>query len=105
MSTKGASMLAFFDFYWRPQGDLNPCYRRERPMSWTGLDDGDAFLCMAGGQGFEPWLTGPEPVVLPLDDPPTRKLYLALVVCYVKLFLFFCPGAGTKTFFRQPDGA
>ena len=30
---------------------------------------------MAEGQGFEPWLTGPEPVVLPLDDPPA-KLFL-----------------------------
>ena len=28
---------------------------------------------VARGQGFEPRLTGPEPVVLPLDDP--RKLY------------------------------
>ena len=27
---------------------------------------------MAGGQGFEPWLTGPEPVVLPLNDPPVQ---------------------------------
>gem|GEM_PF-3336652 len=26
---------------WRPQPDLNRCCRRERPMSWTGLDDGD----------------------------------------------------------------
>ena len=25
---------------------------------------------VAGGLGFEPRLTGPEPVVLPLDDPP-----------------------------------
>ena len=28
---------------------------------------------MAGGLGFEPRLTGPEPVVLPLDDPPVCK--------------------------------
>src|SRR5579864_2997342 len=28
--------------YWRPRRDLNPCYRRERAMSWAGLDDGDA---------------------------------------------------------------
>ena len=26
---------------WRPRRDLNPCYRRERPVSWAGLDDGD----------------------------------------------------------------
>ena len=26
---------------------------------------------MAGGLGFEPRLMGPEPIVLPLDDPPT----------------------------------
>ena len=25
---------------------------------------------LAGRPGFEPGLTGPEPVVLPLDDPP-----------------------------------
>ncbi len=29
------------DGIWRPRRDLNPCYRRERAMSWTGLDDGD----------------------------------------------------------------
>ena len=33
-------------------------------------------LRMAGGQGFEPWLTGPEPVVLPLYYPPTELLML-----------------------------
>ena len=26
---------------WRPRRDLNPCYRRERPVSWAELDDGD----------------------------------------------------------------
>ena len=25
----------------RPRRDLNPCYRRERPVSWARLDDGD----------------------------------------------------------------
>jgi hypothetical protein len=32
------------DFIERPQRDLNPCCRRERPVSWAGLDDGDS-LC------------------------------------------------------------
>src|SRR2546426_1295860 len=27
---------------WRPQRDLNPCYRLERAVSWARLDDGDA---------------------------------------------------------------
>ena len=30
---------------------------------------------MAEGPGFEPGLTGPEPVVLPLDDPSIAKTY------------------------------
>jgi hypothetical protein len=30
-----------FNIFWRPQGDSNPCRRRERPVSWAGLDDGD----------------------------------------------------------------
>ncbi len=29
----------------RPRGDSNPCYRRERPMSWARLDDGDVTEC------------------------------------------------------------
>lgn len=28
----------------RPQRDLNPCYRRERAVSWAGLDDRDLNL-------------------------------------------------------------
>ncbi len=28
---------------WRPQGDSNPRYRRERAVSWAGLDDGDVY--------------------------------------------------------------
>jgi hypothetical protein len=27
--------------FWRPQRDLNPCYRLERPASLARLDDGD----------------------------------------------------------------
>ncbi len=30
---------------------------------------------MAGGEGLEPSLAGPEPAVLPLDDPPASKFY------------------------------
>ena len=29
---------------------------------------------MAEGRGIEPQFTGPEPVVLPLDDPSVQKL-------------------------------
>ena len=35
----------------RPRRDLNPCYRRERPVSWAELDDGDVLVSRAG---FEP---------------------------------------------------
>ncbi len=39
---------------------------------------------MAEGPGFEPGLTGPEPVVLPLDDPPRIvNRYLLLVITHV----------------------
>ena len=34
----------FYNSSWRPQPDLNRCCRRERPVSWTWLDDGDARL-------------------------------------------------------------
>jgi hypothetical protein len=30
---------------------------------------------MTGGQGFEPRSVGPEPTVLPLDDPPFCALH------------------------------
>ncbi len=38
---------------------------------------GPLFNSLAGGGGFEPPLTGPEPVVLPLDDPPPAAHYYA----------------------------
>ena len=31
----GESQLTSWNYYWWPQGDSNPCYRRERPVSWT----------------------------------------------------------------------
>jgi hypothetical protein len=37
---------------WRPRRDLNPCYRRERAVSWAGLDDGDASI--AGAEEAQP---------------------------------------------------
>jgi site-specific DNA recombinase len=36
----GSSPAAIFQAI-RPQRDLNPCRRRERAVSWAGLDDGD----------------------------------------------------------------
>jgi hypothetical protein len=35
----------------RPRRDLNPCCRRERPVSWARLDDRDVMVSRAG---FEP---------------------------------------------------
>ena len=44
-----------FNKRWRPQGDSNPCRRRERPVSWTRLDDGDAKqIYLVGRIGLEP---------------------------------------------------
>ena len=42
---------------------------------------------LAEGQGFEPWLTGPEPVVLPLDDPSVRYDKITDAVIRVKSIL------------------
>ncbi len=38
---EGISELNLVGIVWRPQPDLNRCCRRERPVSWTRLDDGD----------------------------------------------------------------
>ena len=48
-------------FKWWPLGDSNPCYRRERAVSWP-LDQGavlDKYLCfLVAGAGFEPTTFG-----------------------------------------------
>ena len=42
LSTGGYTPVLNSIYKWRPQGDLNPCRRRERAVSWARLDDGDA---------------------------------------------------------------
>src|SRR5262245_7026474 len=46
-----SSEVSNYQNLWRPRRDLNPCYRRERPVSWAELDDGDVVVSRAG---FEP---------------------------------------------------
>jgi hypothetical protein len=41
------------------------------------------IILMAGGEGIEPSHTGPEPVVLPLDDPPTRINAKSIIQRYI----------------------
>ena len=47
----------------------------------------DAGESMAGRQGFEPRLSGPEPPVLPLDDLPAalRKQHLRESICEIQV--------------------
>ncbi len=45
-----------------PQGLKITKFRHKRYFNWS----------QAGGNGFEPLLTDPESVVLPLDEPPVR---------------------------------
>lgn len=42
------------------------------------------FTLMAEGRGIEPQFTGPEPVVLPLDDPSIHKLQSGEATIYIK---------------------
>jgi hypothetical protein len=46
------------------------CYFSALPTVCRSLITGQ----MAGGRGFEPRLMGPEPIVLPLNDPPVEPL-------------------------------
>ena len=51
------------------QKDQKDCY--ERPLCGQLALVPIVREAMAAGQGFEPQLPGPEPGVLPLDDPAT----------------------------------
>jgi len=39
---------------------------------------------MAEGRGTEPQFAGPEPVVLPLDDPSMHKLQTGEIMAYIE---------------------
>ncbi len=43
---------------------------------------------ITGGQGFEPRFCGPEPHVLPLDDPPVKELSVSADTIYSYKELF-----------------
>jgi hypothetical protein len=45
-------------FHWRPRRDSNPCYRRERAMSWASRRRGRKAA--AAGQGGQPRRTLPD---------------------------------------------
>ncbi len=53
-----------------PDGTAEICGDLQKVLS---LVSREKFTLVAGGGGFEPPLTGSEPVVLPLDDPPACK--------------------------------
>ncbi len=61
----------------------NDCNPQVLATGLSGINRNDFGGFLAGGRGFEPRLTGPEPVVLPLDDPPNQSMILALVGGYV----------------------
>src|SRR5439155_15259452 len=52
-----------------PDGTAEICGDLQGVLS---LVSREKFTLLAGGGGFEPPLTGSEPVVLPLDDPPAE---------------------------------
>ena len=53
------------------------------PAASAGARQGQlSGVLVAGGGGFEPPLTGPEPVVLPLDDPPENAKAVSLYNLY-----------------------
>ena len=96
---KGLTLLANpFIFARSPNGTRTRVtgVRGRRPGP---LDDGTE---MAGGQGFEPWFAGPEPAVLPLNDPPTTSYSLNLLFNVKKYFYVFSLLSGLKERIAAP---
>jgi hypothetical protein len=56
-------------------------------------------LKLAGGEGIEPSHTGPEPVVLPLDDPPKRINYYIsrFIIRQAKIDALICQNSLEKS--------
>jgi hypothetical protein len=50
-----------------------PRFKQQRKVLYFSFDPKFKNTIMAGGEGLEPSPTGPEPGVLPLDDPPKRS--------------------------------
>ncbi len=48
---------------WRPRRDLNPCRRRERPVSWARLDDGDAMWPSSASSCEPCWTRTSDPLL------------------------------------------
>lgn len=50
--------------------------RRPRPLD-DGANKAEEYSTLARGEGLEPSITGPEPVVLPITPPPRASLRIA----------------------------
>ena len=85
-----AQGLTLWNFGGSPKGNRTPVFavrgRYPRPLDDGTVDKIAARFYitrlpplsnekMAGGRGFEPRLMGPEPIVLPLNDPPAEICY------------------------------
>ena len=63
---------------WCAGQDLNLHALRRQPLKLVCLPIPPPArkVHLAGGQGFEPWLPGPEPGVLPVTPSPNESLML-----------------------------
>src|SRR4030095_6264824 len=66
--------------FWRPRRDLNPCCRRERPMSWARLDDGDA-------NGEPCWIRTSDPLLKSAESRQTEYHTLLNLLGFSSHFL------------------